>query len=226
MPKQGKRYAADAKQVVEGKAYPLSEAVAALKKFKPAKFDQTINCAIHLGIDPKHADQLVRGSVSLPHGTGASKRVIAFCGPDKVEAALEAGAVKAGGEELVKEIQGGFMEFDIAVADPAMMRFVGMLGKVLGPRGLMPSPKAGTVTPDVANAVKEYAAGKVNFKNDAGGNIHAPIGKLSFSAQQIEDNAGAFIALIEKMKPAAAKGQYMKKVSLAGTMTPGVTVQA
>jgi large subunit ribosomal protein L1 len=177
-------------------------------------------------IDPKQADQIVRGSVSLPHGIGQSKRVIAFCGPDKVEDAKAAGATEAGGEELVKKVEEGFMDFDVAIADPAMMRFVGKLGKVLGPRGLMPSPKAGTVTPDVATAVKEYAAGKLEFRTDAGGNVHVIIGKQDFEAQKLVDNADHFLGLIKKMKPASAKGQYIKKISVSGTMTPGVLVEA
>jgi len=225
MAKPGKRFRADSEKTEKDAKLPLAEAVKKIKSFSKIKFDQTIEICLHLGIDPKHADQLVRGSVSLPHGTGKKKRVIAFCASDKVDACKEAGAIEAGGEELAKKVAGGWMEFDVAVAGPDMMKFVGKLGRVLGPRGLMPSPKAGTVTPKVAEAVTEYAAGKVNFKNDAGGNIHAPIGKMSFSAEQLADNAGAFIRLIEKMKPSAAKGQYIKKISLAGTMTPGVQVE-
>jgi large subunit ribosomal protein L1 len=157
---------------------------------------------------------------------GASKRVIAFCGGDKAEAAMAAGAMEAGGEELVKKVEGGWMDFDVAIADPSMMRFVGKLGKVLGPRGLMPSPKAGTVTADVATAVKEYAAGKLEFRTDAGGNIHAMIGKQSFDQQKLVDNATHFMSVIIKAKPAAAKGQYVKKISVSATMTPGVMVPA
>lgn len=220
-----KRYRADSEKVDKVKVYPLPEAVKVLKQFKAAKFDQTIDACIHLGIDPKQADQLVRGSVSLPHSSGKTKRVIAFCAGDKVEAAKAAGAIEAGGEDLVKKVEGGFMDFDIAIADPAMMRFVGRLGKLLGPRGLMPSPKAGTVTPDVAKAVKEYSAGRVNFKNDAGGNVQAAVGKLSMTAEQIEENAKAFLDTILRLKPASAKGHYIKKISLSGTQTPGVLVQ-
>jgi large subunit ribosomal protein L1 len=219
-----KRYRSDSEKVDKVKVYPLPDAVTVLKQFKPAKFDQTIDMCVHLGIDPKQADQLVRGSVSLPHGTGKSKRVIAFCGADKVAAAREAGAIEAGGEDLVKKIEEGWMDFDVAVADPAMMRFVGRLGKVLGPRGLMPSPKAGTVTPDVAKAVREYSAGKVNFKNDAGGNVQAPIGKLSMNPEQLEANARAMLDAVTRLRPAAAKGHYIKKVSISGTQTPGVLV--
>ena len=219
-----KRYKADSEKVDKAKVYPLGEAVGILKQFKAAKFDQTIDLCVHLGIDDKQADQKVRGAVSLPHGIGKSKRVIAFCNVDKVEAAKAAGAIEAGGEELVKKVEGGWTDFDVAVADPAMMRFVGRLGKVLGPRGLMPSPKAGTVTPDVAKAVQEYAAGKIEYKNDAGGNIHAAIGKLSFSAENLQANAQAFLDEIIRKKPAGAKGHYIKKVSLSGTQTPGVLV--
>ena len=224
MPHEFKRYREDVTKVDRTKVYPLPEAVSILKQFKAAKFDQTVDICVHLGIDAKQTDQTVRGSVSLPHGTGKSKRVICFCGTDKVAAAKEAGAIEAGGEELVKKVEEGWTDFDVAVADPAMMRFVGRLGKVLGPRGLMPSPKAGTVTPDVAKAVQEYSAGKVNFKNDAGGNVQAPIGKLSFDPAKIEANARAFIDTVTRLKPPAAKGHYIKKVSISGTQTPGVTV--
>jgi len=222
----GKRYRADVEQVERNRVYPLAEAVGKIKQFKATKYDQTVELCIHLGIDPKQADQQVRGAVSLPHGTGKTKRVVAFCGDDKVAAAKEAGAVEAGGEELVKKIEGGWMEFDVAVASPDMMRVVSRLGRVLGPRGLMPSPKSGTVTPDVAKAVGDYAAGKVEFRNDAGGNIHAPIGKLSFPAEHLEANARHMIELITRMKPAAAKGQYVKKISMSGTQTPGVLTTA
>ena len=220
-----KRYKEDVQKVDRDKTYPLTEAVAILKQFKPAKFDQTVDLCLHLGIDAKQTDQTVRGSVSLPHGLGGkSKRVIAFCPMDKVAAAKEAGAIEAGGEELVKKIQGGWMDFDVAIADPSMMRFVGQLGKVLGPRGLMPSPKAGTVTPEVAKAVTEYSAGKVNFKNDAGGNVQAPVGKLSFDPAKLQANAQAFIDTITRLRPSSAKGHYIKKISLSATMTPGVLV--
>lgn len=223
----GKRYRSDLESRGSAeKALPLTDAVAQLKKFKPAKFDQTVEICMHLGVDPKHADQIVRGSISLPNGTGKTKTVIAFCGPDAVAAAKEAGAVEAGGEELVKKVEGGWMDFDVAVASPDMMRFVGKLGKVLGPRGLMPSPKAGTVTPDVATAVSEYTAGKVNYKTDAGGNVHAVVGKFSFSEDQLVGNIQAFIDRIQKDKPSVAKGQYVKKISISATMTPGVQVEA
>jgi len=204
---------------------PLNEAVSTLKKFSGPKFDQAVEVCLHLGIDPTHADQLVRGSIALPKGIGKSKRVIAFCTDDHVAAAKEAGAIEAGGEELVKKISDeGWMDFDVAVATPDMMRVVSRLGRVLGPRGLMPSPKAGTVTPDVATAVREYSAGKVEYRNDKGGNVHAPVGRMSFPEEDLVENIRFFIGTIEKAKPAAAKGTYMKSVTVSGTMTPGVPV--
>ncbi len=220
-----KRYIKDADGWDRSKALPLKDAVARIKQFKATKFDQSINIAIHLGVDPKQADQNLRGSVSLPHGIGKTKRVICFCKDDQIAAAKEAGAMKAGGEDLVKEVEAGWMDFDVAIAGPDMMRVVSRLGKTLGPKGLMPTPKNGTVTPQVIQAVREFAAGKVEFRNDAGGNIHAVVGKLSFPAEQLEANAQAFIDTILKIRPASAKGQYVKKISLAGTMTPGVLVQ-
>lgn len=201
------------------------EAVAALKKFKGVKFDQTINVVMHLGIDTKQADQALRGSISLPNGIGKSKRVVAFCQSDVTAKALAAGAVKAGGEELVQEIEKGWMDFDVAVASPDMMRVISKLGKVLGPKGLMPSPKAGTVTPNVADAVKEYSAGKVEYRADTGGNIHAVIGKFSFSEKSLVENLEHFIKAIEKIKPPTAKGQYVKKITIAGAMTPGIQIK-
>ena len=200
------------------------EAIAALRKFKATKFDQTVNVCFHLGIDPKAADQALRGSIALPHGIGKSARVIAFCGSDKVAAAKAAGAIEAGAEELVAKIEGGWMDFDVAVASPDMMRVVSKLGKVLGPKGLMPSPKAGTVTPNVSEAVKEYAAGKQEYRNDDGGNVHGVIGKLSFKDEQLVDNLNAFVQTILKAKPSSAKGQYVKKCVVAGCMSPGVPV--
>jgi len=224
VPVKGKRYRADLATVEEEKTLPLEEAVAKVLTFKKAKFDQSVELCVHLGIDAKQDDQRVRGSISLPHGIGKSRRVVAFCSSDKVAAAKEAGAVEAGGEELVKKVEGGWMDFDVAVASPDMMRVVSKLGKVLGPKGLMPSPKAGTVTPNVAQAVAEYAAGKVEFRNDAGGNVQAVIGKQSFDAAKLVDNANALLATIQRLKPAAAKGQYVKKITISGTMTPGVQV--
>src|SRR3989440_11386083 len=201
----------------------IEQAIDVMKSLRPAKFDQSVELIFNLGIDPKQADQMIRSSLSLPHGVGKSKRVVAFCPEHLVAAATAAGAVRAGGQELVQDIEKtGFSDFDVAIATPDMMRFVGRLGKVLGPKGLMPSPKAGTVTPDVANAVKEYAAGKVEFRNDAGGNVHSVVGKVSFEKQKLTENISAMVNQIRKMKPQTSKGVYMKKVVLKGTMTPAV----
>ena len=201
-----------------------AEAIAALRKFKATKFDQTVNVVFHLGIDPKAADQALRGSIALPHGIGKTARVIAFCGSDKVAAAKAAGAIEAGSDDLVAKVEGGWMDFDVAIASPDMMRVVSKLGKVLGPKGLMPSPKAGTVTPNVADAVKEYAAGKQEYRNDDGGNIHGVIGKLSFKDDQLLDNLNAFVQTILKAKPASSKGLYVKKCVVGACMSPGVPV--
>jgi large subunit ribosomal protein L1 len=205
-------------------ALPLADAVSALKKLKGPKFDQTVEIAMHLGVDPTHADQIVRGATALPRGLGKTKRVVAFCGEDDIESARAAGATDAGGEALVEKISKGWMEFDVAVASPDMMRIVSKLGRVLGPRGLMPSPKAGTVTKDIVQAVKEYAAGKVEYRTDKAGNIHAPVGRMSFAEGDLVENITHFIQLIEKAKPTSSKGTYIKKVVLSGTMTPGVRV--
>ncbi|MGP1346979.1 MAG: 50S ribosomal protein L1 [Phycisphaerales bacterium] len=201
------------------------EAVAKLKQFKAPKFDQTVEVVLNLGIDPKQADQALRGAVALPKGIGKSKRVVAFCPSDLVQECLDAGATKAGGEDLMNEVEKGFMDFDVAVATPDMMRVIAKLGKVLGPKGLMPSPKAGTVTKDIVQAVGEFAAGKVEYRNDKTGNIHAPIGKMSFKAEDLAENLEAFIKTIENAKPSTVKGQYIKKIAISGTMTPSVLVQ-
>jgi large subunit ribosomal protein L1 len=202
---------------------PVDQAVDIVKGFAPTKFDQSVELIVWLGIDPKQADQMIRGSLSLPHGVGKTKRVIAFCPEHLAEAAKSAGAIRAGGQELVVAIEKeGFTEFDVAVATPDMMRFVGRLGKVLGPKGLMPSPKAGTVTADVAAAVKEYAAGKIEFRNDTGGNIHSVVGKMSFAKEHLADNINAMLAQLRRVKPQTAKGQYFRKVVIKGTMTPAV----
>jgi large subunit ribosomal protein L1 len=222
---RSKRYKDAAKTAVTT-AVPIDKAVEVVKAFKPTKFDQSVELIFSLGIDPKQADQMIRGSLSLPHGIGKSKRVVAFCPEHLVTAALNAGAIKAGGQELVAQIEKeNFTDFDVAVATPDMMRFVGRLGKVLGPKGLMPSPKAGTVTPDVGGAVREYAAGKVEFRNDAGGNIHSVVGKVSFESPKLVDNINAMIAQIRKMKPATSKGAYFRKVVLKATMTPAVQLE-
>lgn len=223
MAKLSKRHKAN-KAMAPKNPLPAAEAISTLKKFKGPKFDQSVNACVHLGIDPKQADQAIRGSISLPRGIGKSARVVCFCGSDKVEAAKAAGAVEAGAEELVARIEGGWFDFDVAVASPDMMRVVSRLGKVLGPKGLMPSPKAGTVTPDVVTAVREYSAGKQEYRNDDGGNIHCVIGKMSFPEQHLVENLEAFIATINRVKPSSAKGTYIKKCVISGTMSPGVPV--
>jgi len=205
-------------------ALPSDQAIAQLKKFKAPKFDQTINVVMHLNVDTKQADQALRGAISLPKGIGKTKRVVAFCGSDIAPKAMAAGAVKAGGDELVAEIEKGFMDFDVCVASPDMMRVVSKLGKVLGPKGLMPSPKAGTVAPDVVNAVKEYAAGKTEYRNDDGGNVHCIIGKMSFKDEDLAENLNHFIQVITKAKPASAKGTYIRKCVIAASMSPGIQV--
>ncbi len=184
--------------------------------------DQTVDIVFHLGIDPKQADQMLRGAISLPKGLGKSRTVIAFCDANMAAAAKEAGAVEAGAEELIAKVEGGWSEFDVAVAHPSMMGKVGKLGRVLGPQGKMPTPKAGTVTPDIVNAVREFSAGRIEFRNDDGGNIHLPVGRTSFSEGDLQANIEAVIEHVKRIKPAAAKGQYFKKVSLSATRTPSV----
>jgi len=223
MPKFTKKQKANLELVPENPV-SMEEAVKVLKSFQAMKFDQSINIVASLGIDPKQADQALRGSIAMPKGIGRSARVIAFCNSDKAPDALEAGAIEAGAEELVAKVAGGWTDFDVAIASPDVMRFVGTLGKVLGPKGLMPSPKAGTVTPDVKTAVAEFAAGKQEYRNDDGGNIHLVVGKMSFSEADILENLTFFIETVEKIKPAAAKGLYFKKVVVSGTMTPGVQI--
>jgi large subunit ribosomal protein L1 len=202
----------------------MKDAIAKLREFKAPKFDQTVNAVVHLGIDPKQADQALRGSISMPHGIGKSARVIAFCTDDKVDDAKGAGALEAGGEDLVTKIEGGWFDFDVVVATPDMMRVVSRLGKVLGPKGLMPSPKAGTVTPNITEAVKEYGAGKQEYRNDEGGNVHCVLGKMSFENDQLEDNLRHFAETIEKLRPSSAKGAYIKKMVISGAMTPGIEI--
>lgn len=220
--KRSKRYKKAAEKF-NPQTVALDQGVDNLKQFTPTKFDQSVELIFSLGIDAKQADQAIRSSVSLPHGIGKAKRVVAFCPDHLVEAAKAAGAVKAGGQALVAEIEkDNFTDFDVAISTPDMMRFVGKLGKVLGPKGLMPSPKAGTVTPDIAKAVQEYAAGKVEFRNDTGGNVHCVVGKLSFSKDKLVDNAKAMIETIRKMKPQTSKGAYFKKVVLKSSMSPAV----
>ena len=223
MPKSGKKFEAARKQVAD-RPHTIEEAVPLMQKVKFAKFDETVELALRLGVDPKHADQMVRGTVVLPHGLGKSKKVLAIAGGDKQREARDAGADHIGGEELVDKIQGGWMDFDAVVATPDMMRAVGKLGKVLGPRGLMPNPKTGTVTPDIAKAVKEIKAGKVEFRVDKTGIIHAPIGKASFPTQNLVENAHALVDSVVRAKPSAAKGKYLKSVTMSSTMGPGIAI--
>jgi large subunit ribosomal protein L1 len=224
--KRSKRYKEAAKNAV-AQTLPVDKAIEVLKSFPATKFDQSVELIFSLGIDAKQADQMIRGSLSLPHGVGKTKRVVAFCPEHLVATATAAGAVRAGGAELVAAIEKeNFTDFDVAVATPDMMRFVGRLGKVLGPKGLMPSPKAGTVTADVGAAVREYAAGKVEFRNDSGGNVHSVVGKMSFDGPKLADNIHAMMNQIRKMKPQTAKGSYIRKVVLKGSMTPAVYLEA
>ena len=223
MPKSGKRFLA-AKAKVEPRPYGLADAVKLVRDVRYAKFDESVDLAMLLGVDPKHADQMVRGTVVLPHGTGKSKRVAVIAAGDKFKEAQEAGADHVGGEDLVEKIQGGFLEFEALVATPDMMRLVGKLGKVLGPKGLMPNPKAGTVTMEVGRAVREIKGGKIEFRVDKTAIIHAPIGKVSFDERKLEENASAFIKAVLKAKPAAAKGKYFRTVSVSSTMGPGVEI--
>ncbi|MDP6442918.1 MAG: 50S ribosomal protein L1 [Pirellulaceae bacterium] len=223
MTKRSKSYTADAKKVPE-EALELPAGVAVLKSFDGGKFDQTVEVHMRLGIDPKQADQIVRGSVVLPHGIGRSQRVVVFAKGDKADEALAAGADEVGQEELAKKIKDGWTDFDACIASPDMMGLVGPLGRILGPRGLMPSPRAGTVTPDVANVVKEYKAGKVEFRNDSGGNVHAMVGKMSFENDKLVENIQSFVDHIIGMKPNSLKGAYLRGVSICATMTPGVSI--
>jgi len=203
---------------------PLPEAVAVLKKFPPVGFDQTVEIHVRLGIDPKQADQIIRGSLVLPHGIGKSKRVVVFAKGNLADDATAAGAEAVGADDLAKRIKEGWTDFDVCIAAPDMMGLVGPLGKVLGPRGLMPSPRAGTVTADIAKTVREYKAGKVEFRNDPTGIVHAVVGRISFDAPKLVDNARAFIDHILGMQPSSVRGQYVRSVSICGTMTPGVLV--
>jgi large subunit ribosomal protein L1 len=220
---RGKRYK-EAAKLVPATPVTIEASFPVLKQMKKAKFDETVNVVIHLGIDPKQADQMVRGALSLPKGIGKTQRVIAFVQGQNIDAARAAGAIEAGADELIAKVNGGFTDFDVAIATPDMMPKIARLGKVLGPQGKMPSPKAGTVTTDVTTAVKEYAAGKIEFRNDAGGNIHAVVGKLSFSDHDLAANAHALINQLRKMKPAAAKGSYIKKVTVHSSMSPGIPI--
>ncbi len=226
MVKRSKRMKTLAEKVPSKQALPLPDAVALLKSFANTKFDQSVEVALRLGIDPKQADQIVRGSIVLPHGIGRTLRVVVFAKGDKLDEAQEAGADEVGGEELAEKIKGGWTDFDVCIAAPDMMRLVGPLGRILGPRGLMPSPRAGTVTPELAKTVEEYKAGKVEFRNDSGGIVHAVTGKLSFDAPKLVENVQAFIDYVLSLKPAAVRGQYLRGVAISATMTPGIRVAA
>lgn len=221
--KPSRRYREVAAKVTPDKSYSLTEAITILKSgAKKTKFDESVDLAIKLDIDTKQADQLVRGSFSLPKGTGKTLRVICFAEGAIAEAARKAGATEAGGEDLAKRVEAGWLDFDVAIAHPATMRYVGRLGKVLGPKGLMPSPKSGTVTTDVAKAVQEFAAGKIEFRNDSFGNIHVTVGKLSFKPEDLEANVKAMIDHVIALRPATVKGNYFRKASLTSTMGPGI----
>ena len=219
----GKKYDQAAK-LVDRPSYSLPEAMPLLKKAAFAKFDETVEVAIRLGVDPKHADQMVRGTVVLPHGLGKTKRVIVIASGDKVREGREAGADEVGGDDLVQKIQGGWMDFDAVIATPDMMKSVGRLGKILGPRGLMPNPKTGTVTLDVGKAVREVKAGKVEFRVDKTGIIHCPVGKVSFDAEKLAENAQALVSSVLKAKPASSKGRYVGSIIVSSTMGPGIPI--
>ena len=224
MRSRGKKYQA-AREAVPVRPHSVEEAVPLIQKVKYSKFDETVDMSIRLGVDPKHADQMVRGTVVLPHGLGKSKSVLVIANADKQREAREAGADEVGGEEIVDKILGGWTAFDAVVATPDMMRAVGKLGKVLGPRGLMPNPKTGTVTLDVAKAVNEIKAGKVEFRVDKAGVVHAPIGRISFASDNLVANAHALLGSILKAKPSAAKGRYVRSVTMSSTMGPGVVIE-
>ena len=225
--KKGKKYSDSLKLIDRTKQYDPEEAIALVKQTAKAKFDETVEISVRLGVDPRHADQQVRGAVVLPNGTGKTVRVLVFCPPEQVDEALAAGADYAGGMEYVEKIQKeNWFEFDTVIANPKMMGTVGRLGKILGPKGLMPSPKAGTVTPNVAQAVKEAKAGKVEYRLDKTNIIHCPIGKVSFGAEKLYENYTALIGAIVKAKPAAAKGQYIRSCVTASTMGPGIKINA
>lgn len=225
MANRSKRYLESRKVVDPEKKYGLNEAVKILKSFKSAKFNESVEVAMKLGIDPKQSDQLIRGSISLPKGIGRSLKVIVFATGEKAVQAKKAGADEVGAEDLVKKVEGGWADFDVAISASDMMRLVGKLGRVLGPQGKMPSPKSGTVTDDIEMAVKEFKAGKIEYRTDAGGNVHALVGKLSFADADLEDNINTFVRHIINSRPASAKGEFIEKVSVSSTMSPGIMLQ-
>jgi large subunit ribosomal protein L1 len=222
--KKGKAYSNAIKQVEKNKLYDPQEALKLVKEIATAKFDETVEVHVKLGVDPRHADQQVRGTVSLPHGTGKTRKVLVFAKGEKIKEAEQAGADYVGGEELAEKIQGGWFDFDIAVATPDMMAVVGKLGKILGPRGLMPNPKSGTVTFDIERTINELKAGRIEYRVDKTSIIHAPIGRVSFEVEKLQENLNVFAEALIKAKPAAAKGQYMRSVSICSTMGPGVKI--
>lgn len=225
MRSRSRRYTESSRTVEKAKEYEVGEAVSIVKAFKKAKFDEAVDIVMKLGVDPKHSDQLVRGSFSLPKGIGKEVRVVVFAGSDdKIAVAQEAGAIEAGGDDLLKKVEGGWLDFDVAISMPDMMGKVGKLGKVLGPQGKMPSPKSGTVTNDILNAVKEFREGKIEYRTDAGGNVHAPVGKVSFSSGDLVENIESFIKHIVSNRPPAAKGSFVQKISISSSMGPGVRV--
>ena len=224
--KHGKKYTDSAKLLEKGKLYDLTEAVELVKQTAKAKFDETIELSVRLGVDPRHADQQVRGAVVLPHGTGKKVRVLVFCKADKEADAKAAGADFIGGEDLIAKIQEGWLDFDVAVATPDMMGLVGRVARILGPRGLMPNPKSGTVTPDVTKAINEIKAGKVEYRVDRSSIINVPVGKASFEANQLDENISTLMDAIVKAKPASAKGTYLKSVAISSTMGPGIRLNA
>ncbi|MBC8370576.1 MAG: 50S ribosomal protein L1 [Planctomycetes bacterium] len=219
-----RRYRDNVEQLDQSKVYDLQGAMSTLKTLRPAKFDETVEVVARLGVDPKKSDQMVRGAVSMPHGLGKDVRVVVFAEGDAAEAAKAAGAAEVGSDELGAKIEGGWTDFDIVIAHPAMMRVVGKLGRTLGPQGKMPSPKSGTVTPDVAKATSEFKAGKVEFRVDSAGNVQVPVGKLSFTAEKLEENAKTFLDLVSSMRPSSARGTYFRTVSVSSTMSPGLKV--
>lgn len=225
MARRSKRYTESRKIVDNTKKYEVMDAIKLLKSFRPAKFDESVEVAIKLDIDPKQSDQLVRGSISLPKGIGRSLKVIVFASGEKATVAKKAGADEVGAEDLVKKVEGGWADFDVAIATSDMMKLVGKLGRVLGPQGKMPSPKSGTVTDDIETAVKEFKAGKIEYRTDASGNVHALVGKVSFSEKDLEDNINTFIKQIISSRPASVKGVFLERASVSSTMNPGIMLQ-
>jgi large subunit ribosomal protein L1 len=225
MARRSRRYRKSREGLDRSQLYGLEEAVRKVKAMAPARFDETVECSVQLGIDPRHSDQQVRGSISLPHGTGKERTIAVFADGSNAEAAREAGADIVGADDLIEKVEGGFMDFDIALATPDIMGRIGRLGRHLGPRGLMPSPKSSTVRADIAEAVREFKAGKIELRNDSGGNVHVPVGKLSFEDEALRENVQAVIDQLLRMKPAASKGRYLRRTFVGSTMNPAVPVE-